>query len=431
MKRIGVLLTIVLSVVALHAQESLTLERAVDIALKNNFDILVARNDADISKINNTRGNAGMLPTVSLNGSGSYAYNDINQKLSGGTINKYSGQSTTVMGANTELDWTLYDGGKMFITKRKLNELQSLGEIQYTSRILGVTYDVIGAYYDIVRQKQTLASLDEVIRYNKQRVAIAQTSYNSGLVAKTELLQAKIDLNVAIENAINQKYVISESQKTLNGLLGKEATAKFEVSDSIPPSQVPDKNEILLKLEASNTDIRELKKQIDIADLTLKEARKGNSPLVNFQGGYYFSQTNNSEGSTLRNRTNGLQVGGSLSIPLYTGGETKRKVSVAKMELLTAQYDLDHARLQLNIELENAYTDYENQQQLLEIEKENNLLAKENMDICLHRLELGQTISLEVHQAQENYVQSSTRLISIKYNLKMQETKLKQLVSSL
>lgn len=431
MKRLFLLLTIVLATGTLCAQESLTLEQAIDLALKKNFDILVARNDADISKINNTRGNAGMLPTISVNGSGSYAYNDVNQKLSSGTINKYSGQSTTVIGANTELEWKLYDGGKMFITKRKLNELQSLGEIQYTSRILGVTYDVIDAYYDIVRQKQTLASLEEVIRYNKQRVAIAQTSYNSGLVAKTELLQAKIDLNVATENAISQKYIISEAQKTLNGLLGQEATAKFEVSDSIPSSSVPDKNEILLKLEASNTDIRELKKQIDIADLTLKEARKGSSPIVNLSGGYNFSQTNNSEGSTLRNRTNGLQVGGSLSIPLYTGGETKRKTSVAKMELLTAQYDLDHARLQLNIELENAYTDYENQLKILEIESENNLLAKENMEICLHRLELGQTISLELHQAQENYVQSSTRLIGIKYNLKMQETKLKQLVSSL
>ena len=101
------------------------------------------------------------------------------------------------------------------------------------------------------------------------------------------------------------------------------------------------------------------------------------------------------------------------------------------MELLSAQYNLENTQLQLTIELENAYTDFENQQQLLQIEKDNNLLAKENMEISLQRLKLGQTTSLEVHQAQENYVQSCTRLLNFEYNLKMGETKLRQLVSSL
>ena len=72
-------------------------------ALKHNFDIQVARNEANIDKINNTKGNAGMLPTVSLNGNGSYALNRINQKLSNGTVNKYSAQSNIDLGANALL----------------------------------------------------------------------------------------------------------------------------------------------------------------------------------------------------------------------------------------------------------------------------------------------------------------------------------------
>ena len=81
--------------------------------------------------------------------------------------------------------------------------------------------------------------------------------------------------------------------------------------------------------------------------------------------------------------------------------------------------------------MQNALIDFENQQLLLQIEKENNQLTKENMEISLQRLRLGQTTSLEVHQAQESYVQSSTRLLNFEYNLKIGETKLKQLVSSL
>jgi Outer membrane protein len=155
----------------------LTLEKAINITLKNNFDILIARNDADIAKMNNTAGNAGMLPTVNVNGSGSYSNDNVYQKLSSGTVNKYSSLSNTLVGANAELSWTLFDGGKMFVTKNKLNEIQSLGELQFQSKVLETMYNVIAAYYDIVRQKQQLSSINEAISYNKERVTIAQTGF--------------------------------------------------------------------------------------------------------------------------------------------------------------------------------------------------------------------------------------------------------------
>lgn len=430
MRNIYILLLLMLFSSA-QAQNILTSKKAVNIALKNNFDILVARNDADIARINNTKGNAGMLPTVNVNGSGSYSYDNVNQKLSSGTINKYSAQSSTLVTTNAELSWTLFDGGKMFVTKNKLNEIQALGELQFQTKVLETMYNVIAAYYDIVRQKQQLKSMNEAISYNNERVTIAQTGFDAGSLLKNDLLQAKIDLNVVMENAINQQYAISEAQKTLNRMLGQDPNTIFEVSDSISLLYTPDRNELLQKLNSSNASILSFQKQIDIARLTLKENQKGYLPTLSFRGGYYLSQTVNSEGSTLRNRSYGPQVGGTLSIPIYNGGETKRKISIARKELQSAEYDLENVKLQVNTELQNALTDFENQQHLLQIEKENNKLAKENIEISLQRLRLGQTTSLEVHLAQESYVQSCTRLTNFEYYLKIAETILKQLISSL
>jgi outer membrane protein len=415
----------------IQAQNVLTSEKAVNIALKNNFDILVARNDADIARINNTKGNAGMLPTVNVNGSGSYSYDNVNQKLSSGTINKYSAQSSTLVTTNAELSWTLFDGGKMFVTKNKLNEIQALGELQFQTKVLETMYNVIAAYYDIVRQKQQLKSMNEAISYNNERVTIAQTGFDAGSLLKNDLLQAKIDLNVVMENAINQQYAISEAQKILNRMLGQDPNTVFDVSDSISLLYTPNRNELLQKLNSSNASILSFQKQIDIARLALKENQKGYLPTLSFRGGYYLSQTVNSEGSTLRNRSYGPQVGGTLSIPIYNGGETKRKISIARKELQSAEYDLENVKLQVNTELQNTLTDFENQQHLLQIEKENNKLTKENIEISLQRLRLGQTTSLEVHLAQESYVQSCTRLTNFEYYLKIAETKLKQLISSL
>ena len=92
---------------------------------------------------------------------------------------------------------------------------------------------------------------------------------------------------------------------------------------------------------------------------------------------------------------------------------------------------MKNIKLQVNTLLFNTLTDFENQQQLLKIETENNQLTRENMQISFERLKHGQTTSTEVHLAEDNYVQSNTRLINFRYNLKMAETRLKQLVSEL
>jgi len=172
MRTLYIILLLAVCSVSKAQNNVLTQDDAIKTALKNNFDILIARNDADIARLNNTPGNAGMRPTVNINGSGAYDYNNVYQKLSSGTINKYPSQSSTTIGANTELNWTLFDGGKMFVTKNKLNEIQALGDLQFQAKVLETTYNVIAAYYDIVRQKQQLKSINEAINYNKERVTI-------------------------------------------------------------------------------------------------------------------------------------------------------------------------------------------------------------------------------------------------------------------
>lgn len=319
----------------------------------------------------------------------------------------------------------------MFVTKNKLSEIQSLGEIQFRDKVLQTLFNVIAAYYDVVRQKQELVSINETLNYNKDHVTIAQTGFNAGSLMKTDLLQAKIDLNVSMESAINQQFTIVEAKKTLLQLLGQPSDSIIHISDSIVLNYTPDRKELLQKLNSSNTSILSFQKQIDIANLVIKENRSGYLPYLGFKAGYYYNQSGNPSVTVSQTRTVGPQVSGTLTIPLYSAGENKRKVAVARIEAESAKYDLENTKLQVNTLLENTLTDFENQQKMLQIEIENNELTRENMKISLERLRLGQTTSLEVHLAQEDYEMSCTRLINFKYSLKLAETKLKQLVSTL
>ncbi len=412
------------------AQIKLSPEEAINMALKYNYDIQVSRTEADISKTNNTAGNAGMLPVIQMSGSVNSGQNNVHQKLASGTVNDFSSQSTTTLNAGAELNWTLYDGGKMFVTKSKLSEIQSLGELHFMDKVLQTQFDVIAAYYDVVRQKQQLKQINELINYNRERVKITKTGFNAGYFVKTDLLQSQIDLNVALESAINQQFNVKSAQKNLNLLLGQDHSTVYEVSDTIPLNFIPDRAQLTEQLDIKNTTILLSQKQIDIAKLSLKEIKTGYLPKLNVKAGYYFSKSSNSVGSTLENQTYGPQIGGSVAVPLFSAGENKRKVAATKLDLLSAQYQMENVKLQIKTELDNALTDFENQHELLKIERENYTLARENLQISLSRLSHGETTSLEVHLAQESFTQSFTRLVNFEYNIKIAESKLKQLIAA-
>jgi outer membrane protein TolC len=319
----------------------------------------------------------------------------------------------------------------MFVTKRKLSEIQELGEIQFRDRVLQTVYDVILAYYDVVRQKQELASINEVITYNLDRVKISQTSFDAGLSPKTNLLQAKIDLNVYQENAINQQSIILAAKRSLNQLLGRNTDVQFEVLDSIPISESLDNRVLSQKIDSSNTSILAYQKQIDVDKLSIKEMNSMLLPKIFFNTGYGLFQSNSPDGNPLVNRTIGPSIGGTVSIPIYQGGNAIRQIKVAKIQLQSDQYNLENVRLKVNQQLQNALTQFENQLNLLKIEKDNAILAKENLEISIQRLRYGQTTSLEVSLAENSFVDSLTRLINFEYNLKVAETKLKQLLARL
>ena len=430
MKTLFILFFVLIFSIA-EAQSILTIDDALKIALKNNYGILVVRNEASISKINNTTGNAGMLPNLAIKGNGSYELNNVKQTLTTGTETNYPSLTTKAFNVGAELSWTLFDGGKMFVTKSKLNEIESLGEIQFRDKVLQTQFEVVAAYYDVVRQKQQLKSIVEIIHYNAELVKILQTSFNGGLLLKTNLLQAKIDLNVYTEDSIIQQFTIDAAKKDLNKLLCVNIDSFFEVSDTIPLNYSIGKTELMQKLNSSNTSILLFQKQVEIAKLILKENSRLRYPLINFNAGYYLSQTDNSAGSILKNNISGPQLGGSITIPIYQSGKVQRQINTAKIDVESAEYNLENMKLQVSNDLINAFTEFENQQRLLIIEKQNKELTKENLEISLQRMRLGQTTSLEVHQAQENYVQSCTRLIRFQFNLKIAETKLKQLIGVL
>ena len=411
----------VLISVQIHAQSQLTLSKAIEVALKNNYNIAVTRNETEIVSTQNNWGNAGSLPTV--------------QAVAGGNLGSSYSQSyddssphnSSQFNAGVEISWTLYDGGRMFVRKDILEQNQALSELELRQRVLSLTFSMVATYFDIIRQTQQLQSINEVINYNAERVSILNTSFNAGMSAKNDLLQAQIDYNKALENAHGQEVAIISAKRTLQNLMGNTMTTDFDVTDSITFDPSLSIEDMRAKISKVNMDIRSHEKQLEITQLAFQEARTQFFPSLSVTGGYYF----NSAYSNFANNTNshGPQVGGKLVIPIYRAGQNKQASTIAKINALSAEHQLAQTRLEVQEDLEQTFLEYENYKKSYEIEVETYKLALENLAINTARFRLGHSTSLEVHIAQEVYMQSATRMVDFAYALKMSETKLKQLVA--
>ncbi|HPR33049.1 MAG TPA: TolC family protein [Prolixibacteraceae bacterium] len=434
MKQLLLILPFLFLLLQAKGQTVLTLDEAIALALKHNFDITLARNDALYLKTNNTAGAAGMLPNISLSGSGQYALrNVVSSESETNTTDAYS-LGVATLNSGIELSWTLFDGGKMFVTKNKLNELEAMGEIQYKAQVQQTLSEVIAAYYNIVKQKQQLASIEQTIRYNLERVKISETGYNAGSRKKTDLLQARIDLNVNRENAIVQQAAIAQARRELARMLYISETLPFDVYNDFTFDYQPDREQLLKEIYGQNNRVQVLQKRVDIQDLVVSESRRSLFPKINLLAGYYLNNTGTTllPGTSLSTtRTLWPQAGGSVSVPLFMGGNLQRQLALAKIDREQAEIELEKEKLKVYTELLNALTAFEKQQELLKIEQENCELTKESLEISLQRMRLGEATSLEVRLAQEDFEQSSTRLTNFRYSLKIAETNLKKLLGKL
>ena len=368
--RLALLISFLVLLLAATAQKPMTVEEAIDIALKNNYDLSVARNVAAAAKVNNTAGNAGMLPTFGINGADNYSVNNVYMNMSNGSTITSSAGTSNAFTSGAVLNWTLFDGTRMFITKNKLNEVEKLGEIQFKGQVMTTVYDVVVGFYQVVVTRQQLLAIRELMAYSLERVRILQKGYEAGLAHKNDLLQAKIDLNANKEAEISQTSTIRNTKRALNHLLARDPEVSFEVADTIPLDYTPDATELMTKLYENNTSVLNYGKQVDIAKLSLGEYKTLRMPKLNMVASYNFNQTDNSASTVLTNRSYGPLIGGVLNIPIYQSGNVVRQIKLAKIQLESTQYNLENVRLQVNTEMKMALTDFDDQKQLLEMEKE-------------------------------------------------------------
>jgi outer membrane protein len=414
-----------------QAQTTLTLEEAINRALNQNFGIKVLQNDVKILGNNAVKANAGFLPNVGLTASETPSFGYLNQKLSnGGEVNRTNVSNN--LAGSIQLSWLLYDGKRMFFTLDRLKELQGVGEINLRLRSEQLIYDVMRTYFNIVRQQELTKSLEEQLTLFEERLRLASTRLEVGKGNQLDVLQAQSDLSVQKTQLLRQKQAMDIAKLQLSQLLtNSDASLNFDVKDSLSVAAYSDYNILKNNLLAKNLNIALLKKQLGISTLLEKEAESQSKPRVVLNSGFTLGRQDNTAGLFLVNQNTGLNAGITLTYPLYDGGNIKRQVTNAKIEIESNKLRAQQLEVDLVNSLNIAYQNYLNAAEILRGEENNKTIARQSIEIAMERFRLSRSTILELALIQQTYENAIFRSITAKFEAKMAEIDLLRLSGSL
>jgi outer membrane protein len=414
-----------------QAQEQVSLEQVIVLALEKNYDVQLFKNLEESASTDNQYVTGAFLPQINATGSKVWNRNDQKQILANDSSIQRKGVRSENLVGSVQLTWTLFDGTKMFATRDRIKELALQSELNLKDQMVTTIADVITGYYDIVQQKQQLKAIQEQMSISEERVKLADRKLQVGVGGKPELLQARVDLNAQRTQVLQQEAAILQLKEQLNGLVAMQLPANFDVADTIIINLDLKQEDLSRNIENSNYGLLSAREGVEIARLSLHERRAERFPVINFISAYNFSRTENavavSPFTTLFNQNNGFNYGISVSLPILNGFNNRRLVQQANLTINRQQLVYDQLKVTVDVGLRNAYINYDNAKKILLIEEENIVLARENVFIAMEGFKRGVTTFIELRTAQQSLADAYSRLINARYLAKVAETELLRL----
>ena len=419
-----------LQTVCVVFSQTLTLQDAINIALKNSLDIQLQKNNVEISTINNHIGVAGGLPVVTANASDNEQVTKVNQKLNTGTIIQRNAAAGNNLSANVTAGILLYNGSRVVAAKNRLEQLQSQSEKYLNAQVQNIMASVMTGYYDIVRQQAYIKTIDQSIDVAQKRLDIVKAQQNVGMANNADLFQSQLDLNTLLQTRQSQLLIVEQAKTGLLSLLNLKPDSAIAVQDTI----IVDKSIVLgtiLSDLGKNAEIMAADDEVKINEFIVKEVGAQRYPTVRASAGYNYTRNQTSAGNVLFNQSSGPVAGITVGIPIYNGSIFKRQQKVADINVKNASLQKDILIRDFTAGAVRTYQSYASTLVQLETQQKNVELAQKLLDLVLLRFQLRQATIVEVRQAQESFENASFTLTNLSFAGKSSEIELQRLINQI
>jgi outer membrane protein TolC len=415
-----------------YTGEILTREQAMEQALLKNFDIRISRNDLEIARRNSRLLNSGYLPTVTATTGGNINVEDQEATFRTGEAQSVDGAQTTRYNASVNVSYTLFDGlGRMYRYKG-LKETYKLTELQVRETIENTLLQLFTVYFEVARLSENVGVLRTTYQNTAQRLQRAEYGFDYGRGSKLDVLNAEVDLVSDSINLITELQTLRNAKRDLNVILNRDILKGMEVDTSITFLPRVQLDNWRRTAEFNNAAYQQAVRNVRIGDLSYKQSKSLLLPSIQLNGSYGWNRGEFPPTGFLLNNTNqGFGAGVSLNWNIFDGGQGTNSIRNNRINRESLKWAMESLRLQLQANIANALDTYENRLQVYSMQKSNVKTALNNYERSREQYRVGRITSIELRQAQINYINAQTNRNFAKYNAKLAELELLRLFGQL
>ena len=395
----------------------LSLADALNVALAQNATILEAKSDLEAQHGVVVQTRAVALPT--LKATGQYADEEITLEQ------QLPGIEMTVphqaWNAGIQLVQNIYMGGRLKAAMQAADATQKQAIANYETTQAQTLLNVRIAYYDVLLAGQQITVQEASVKLLEKEREDQQHRLEAGTVPRFNLLRAEVAVANERPALISARNNYRIAKNNLANLLGYNLPRDIweniplnliDTFDTAPYSvNLPDAIQQAL---TRRTELESLRKDVELQDLNIVNAKSGYKPTVSLFGGYNW--VNSDYSTDPANEFNGWNAGAQVSWNWFDGLLTQGKVQQAKAQYNKSKVTLEDQQRQIELQVRTSYSDFLQAQETLESQRKVQEEAEEALREANARSEAGTGTQLDVLDAQTSLTQARTTQIQAEHD---------------
>jgi len=391
------------------AQQTMTIEAAVERALGRSPQIAQQRQAVDDATVSRRTSWGSFLPTVNANTSSSLrssqTFNDVTGRLESGSSDSYS--------AGLSGSWTVFEGTRRFREYDAAAAGLRAAEAQYADQTFQVTLQTETFFFDALRQEELLDVARQRIAEAAQNMEIVRSRTLLGEATVSDSLRARLDVVNAEQAVLEAETALRSARFALGRQVGLgEPVIPVSPGDLDPAPLALSDEEILQLAEAASPAVVAASESTTAARASVAAARTAYIPSVRFSSGY--SWTNRDPSFT--GGTTSWNVSVNMSYPIFNGFQREGTIDRAQFVQRVRNLQYEDARLAARQRADAALQNLRTAERAIAIAEDAAFVATEDLRVVRERYSVGAATILDILISQNAVTQAETDRITTRYD---------------
>ncbi len=411
---------------------SLSIDEAIDLALKNSKNLKIAQSKVVSSEAKAKEANAQMYPTFKF----ASGYTRLSQ-VEPFKIN-FQGRDFEI--SPTILDnyqirfgvqYPIFTGFRLENSVAMMEMSTKAAEKDYESEKTKLIYDVRTAYWSIKTLEATLQSIQENIRQVNGHLTDIQNFYNVGIVTENDVLKVKVQLSNLELAKIDLENSLKISKINLCILLGLPTTTNLKLTSEVnfEIKEYVDLNQLLNLAYQRRPELAAMEFRKEASRRSVQVAKSGWYPQIFFGANYYYNRPNQRL-MPMQDKFYGTwDIGLTLSYDIWNWMNTKHQTQQAQENYYQADIGYQQIKDAITLEVSQNYFTYIKSKEKLNVAKINVEQAEENYRVTNEKFKMGVVSSSELLDAEVALLNSKITYHNSLLELEISKAKLEKSIN--